>query len=319
MNNNPNFKPLPLFRGKHKQTVGGCVINFTFPPKSKTTYLLLPDQDMTTMEVATPPKVDETAPIVVMIHGLCGSHNSPYLVRLSKKLYQEGIRSVRLNMRGCGSSKGLARYMYHSQSSSDVALALKRLRKDYPNCPLYLIGFSMGGNLALKVAGELCRDGETLLDHVIAVSPPARLATSSYLMGQNRFYERHFVNLLTQDARFRQRLFPSLPQVNFRKDMTLREFDESFTAPHMGHSSAMEYYEASSSLPVIPHIEIPCEILYSMDDPIIDPFALDNLDLSSYVRIYKTENGGHMGFLGTPGSPMGFRWMDSVLFSWLDI
>lgn len=321
MDHDFKFKPFPLISGRHGQTIIGCFLNLYRDPKSLTHYCLLPDQDIVTYEVSTPPDWNEKRPTVVMVHGLCGSHKSVYLVRLSRKLYDRGIRSIRINMRGCGSGKGLARYSYHSKTSDDIYQILKQIKKNHPQSPLNLIGFSMGGNAVLKVAGEVSKRGEELIDQVIGVSPPVHLATSSRLLShpQNRIYERYFIKLLIDDIRYRQKLFSDLPQIKLHYDLRLFELDELYTAPHIGHSSAFEYYHYASSRPLIPHIEIPCKILYSLDDPIIDPTALDDLALSDKATVYKTENGGHMGFLGTPGFSGGFRWMDSVLFKWLGV
>ncbi|MEX0961839.1 MAG: alpha/beta fold hydrolase [Simkaniaceae bacterium] len=321
MSNSPDFKPFPFLSGRHGQTILASCINFYREPKSKTEYILLPDQDLLTMEISTPKSWSEEMPTIIMAHGLCGSHRSAYLIRLSKKLFKKGIRTCRLNMRGCGSSRGLARHMYPSDTSRDFYLACKQIKKRKPKSPLYLIGFSMGGNAVLKLAGELGRDNEHLIDHVIGISPPVQLATSSRMLGYpaNRIYERYFMKLLVEDATYRQKLFPELPQIRLHADMKLFDFDEHFTAPHIGHLSAVEYYEKSSAFSLLDQIKIPCEILYSLDDPIIDPNACDVLHLPPNVRIFKTQNGGHMGFLGSPGHFGGFRWMDSVLFQWLKV
>ncbi|MCI5053161.1 MAG: alpha/beta fold hydrolase [Simkaniaceae bacterium] len=319
MEENNYFKPFPLLSGYHGQTILGSLLNIGLFLSSKTEYVELPDKDEIAVEVSTPKRWKPDKPTVVLLHGLCGSHRSPYLVRLVKKLMRRGIQSVRMNLRGCGSGRGHARNFYHCGSSPDIIAVLEYMKKKYPDSPLILIGYSLGGHLVLKTAGELGDRGPELLEQVISVSPPVNLITSMRLLSnpKNRMYERYFLRHLLDSIYDLHALFPDLPPVSLPPDLTVFDFDELYVAPRLGFRSAFEYYKNCSSLPLIPNIRIPTHILFSKDDPIIDPHDIDTVKLPNCVEVTKTDHGGHLGFLGAPGTQHGFRWLDSMLLKWI--
>lgn len=314
-----DFQPLKFFSGCHAQTILGSLTSFCQAPNSEREYVCLPDMDCLTMERCTPPQWRPTDPTIVMIHGLCGSHNSNYLKRLSKKLYRQGVQTVRVNLRGCGSSKGLSRFFYHCGSSDDVLACVKLIKRKHPQSPITLVGFSLGGNIALKLAGELGEAGKELLAQVIAVNAPADLKSSVRLISQpkNMMYERYFIRLLRSDVYYRHRRF-GLPKVHLPITMSLYEFDENYIAPQIGYKSALDYYEACSAKKVIPHIAVSCQILFASDDPIIDTNCLDDESLPNNIQVIKTSHGGHLGFLASPMHKAGVRWMDHFVLSWIE-
>ncbi|MDE3048039.1 MAG: alpha/beta fold hydrolase, partial [Verrucomicrobiota bacterium] len=166
------FDPYPFLDDPHKQTIISSMVNFLFEPPSDEKRVKLPDGDVISLQVTTPRGWEPKKGTVVMVHGLCGSHQSPYMVRITKHLAQMGIRSVRYNMRGCGTGFGLAKNIYHSGRSDDLFECLKVLKIEHPDSPTVLIGFSLGGNIVLKLAGELGTLAPYFLDRVFAVSPP---------------------------------------------------------------------------------------------------------------------------------------------------
>jgi predicted alpha/beta-fold hydrolase len=241
------------------------------------------------------------------------------MLRLARKLWHCGVQVVCLNLRGCGSGKGLARQPYHSGRSEDVLAVLDDLRQVTPHSPMALLGFSLGGNIVLKLAGELQAAAATYLRQVIAVSPPADLAACARLLAQpaNRLYERRFVRLLRTDVLDRHARFPDLPRVELPEDLSLYAFDNLYTAPQCGFRNADDYYACCSAAPLVPQITIPCHILFAADDPLIDTTVLAGVDLPPTVQITYTTRGGHLGFLGIPGRPGGYRWMDTLLLEWI--
>jgi len=277
----------------------------------------LGDGDQIALEISTPEKWLSHHPTIVLVHGLCGSHRSHNMIRIARKFYEKGMRVVRLNLRGCGSGRGRARQIYHSGSSPDVRRALEILNRDYPESPITLIGYSLGGNIVLKLAGEMKE--KRLIQHVIAISPPADLAASSRMLGlfKNQIYERYFIALLISDINYRRRRFTDLPAVKLPLTVSMFEFDEHFLAPSIGYKNAAEYYAACSAKNYVKDIQIPCHILFAKDDPIIDPDSLDKVELPSIIRIVQTKRGGQLGFIGHPES--GFRWMDRILGRWVDM
>lgn len=314
------FRPFPLLTNGHLQTIVAARVYLPLEPPSITRLVCLPDGDRLALEVSTPRSWQSDAPTVAMVHGLCGCHRSPYMMRLAWKLWRCGVRAVRINLRGCGSGKGLARQPYHSGRSEDVLAVLVDLHQSTPQSPITLIGFSLGGNIALKLAGELAA-AATYLKQVIAVCPPADLAACSRLLSQpaNRVYERHFMRLLRAAVLERQTRFPDLPRVELPQRLSLYAFDNLYTAPRCGFRDADDYYARCSAAPLVPRITIPCRILFAADDPFIDATVFDGQALPANVQVVRTARGGHLGFLGVPGRPGGYRWMDALLLEWLGV
>lgn len=319
MNFHLDFKPLAFFSGCHAQTILGSLTCFAKAPSSSTEYIRLPDGDLIAMERCTPGGWKENDPTIVLVHGLCGSHSSNYLQRLSKKFHSQGVQTVRVNLRGCGSGKGLARYFYHCGSSLDVLACLKQIKRIHPQSPISLVGFSLGGNIVLKCAGELGEAASEILVQVIAVNAPCDLKRCVQRIRRpaNQMYERYFIGLLRADVHYRHERF-GLPKVFLPPTMSIFEFDEYYIAPQMGYRSALEYYESCSSKRFVSNITISCQILFAKDDPIIETNCLDDLFLPENVRVIKTTHGGHLGFLSSPFSKTGARWMDHFLISWIN-
>lgn len=315
--NHPDFKPFPFFVGSHSQTVAGSFLTFSRNPKSITRLVHLPDGEKITLEVSTPSGWKSTGPTVVMVHGLCGSHLSPYLIRIAKKLCSRNVRSIRLNLRGCGSGKGHAKRMYHDGMSDDVWKALEEIKKDAPKSSLTLLGISLGGNVVLKMAGERGEEAKQLIDKVIGINPPIDLQASNKRLSKNRVYERYFMSDLRSDVLFIHQHFEDLPPIEIPHAMSLKEFDEFYIAPQAGFASASEYYYACSSGRLLPEIRVPCHILFAKDDPIVDCNVLGEIKTPENVKIHVTEHGGHLGYLGFPGREGGFYWMDSMILQWI--
>ncbi len=313
------FDPYPFIEDPHKQTIISSMVHFLFEPPSDEKIVKLPDGDKISLQITTPREWKPTDLTVFMVHGLCGSHKSPYLIRLAKRLEPYGIRSIRYNMRGCGSGKGLAKSIYHSGRSEDVFECLKVLKKENPEAPIILIGFSLGGNVVLKLAGELGSLASTFLEKVIAVSPPMELYSSILLLGspENAIYEKYFYKLLRADVHYLQKTFKDLPRIQLPRKLKIYEFDQLYTAPTCGFSSAIDYYDKCSSAHFIEDIEIPCNILLSEDDPIVSPHSLGHFPTSKYVSVYKTKKGGHMGYLGKYEGKDGIYWLDNLLLDWI--
>jgi len=307
------FDPFPWLGSPHAQTILSSLLAWTSEPPSSQKLVSLPDGDRLSLEITTPKNWPSTDPTVILLHGLCGSHRSSYLVRMTHKNQSLGLRTVRVNMRGCGSGRGLAKQFYHSGRSEDVHEVLKALKNEHPNSPLFLIGYSMGANIALKLAGEL---GSThLLDKVIAVSPPADLllCVKMFDKPENAIYERHFSRALRRHV---SNLMKEEAPV-FPKNLKVIEFDELMTAPLNGFTSALDYYAKCSSASFVPKIRLPCKILFAEDDPFIVHSVLDTLEIPANVQIFKTKKGGHLGYLGNPLHKKGVRWLDSLIVDWL--
>jgi len=319
MRKNERFNPLPFVKGFHQQTILGSMLNVHLLLGSKTQLVELDDGDKIALEVSTPRKWKSHNLTLVMVHGLCGSHRSPYIVRIAKKMMNRGIRVVRMNLRGCGSGRGLCKNIYHCGSSDDVKQVLKYLKAGQPESAISLMGFSLGANIVLKLAGELNCHGPQYLRQVIAISPPINLVSSMRLLcdPSNFMYERYFLRHLLSDIYALHEKYPELGPVYLPEDITVFDLDELYIAPRLGYISAFDYYKSCSSIHQIPKITVPCDILFAEDDPIIDHRDIDSVVLPENVDVHKTKNGGHLGFLGMPGKKAGLHWLDDLLLGWI--
>ncbi len=313
------FRPLPFLSGGHAQTIIATLWP-NGPERFDSVHeaVELSDGDKMVVVTSTPAGWQAGDRTVVMVHGLCGCYRSPYMSRLAGKLWARGLRVVRVNLRGCGSGAGLARHPYHSGRSDDVRHVLRWLDRTPPRSPVTLLGFSLGGTIALKLAGEDAGEPSGGLDSVIAVSAPIDLAACARLIErpQNRTYENYFLRRLLGDVRARQRAFPDLPPLTFPQRLSLRGFDDYYTAPRSGFHSAADYYERSSSAPLIPRITVPTLMIVSRDDPFIAARPFDEIPQAPHLERCVTGRGGHLGFLGFTGGP-GLRWMDARLLDWI--
>ncbi len=315
----PDFRPLPLLSNPHVQTVLAILFKgrpFSFASTEHT--VALPDGDHLVLHDSVPPGWQPGDRIALLVHGLGGSHQAGSVQRLAGLLLPAGLRVVRLDLRGCGRGLPLARRPYHAGCSGDLRAAAAEVHRWSPTSPLVLIGFSLGGNIVLKLAGEAAEQPVPGLECVVAAAPPIHLERCSELLAlpRNRFYERHFLHHLLRLVRQRQRLFPDLPQVRFPPHLTLRVFDDLYTAPRSGYAGALDYYRRAASAPLIPAIRVPALILTARDDPFIAVEPFEDLAVPPHVEVRILDQGGHLGFLGWDGAG-GIRWAERRIAEWV--
>lgn len=313
------FDPFFLFQSSLGQTLMGWLLNVPTKPKSSTQLITLPDEDKLALEITTPKGWKKDDLTVILIHGLCGSHNSMYLIRITKKLEKKNIRIIRVNLRGCGSGRGLARSTYHCGRTDDIFEALKVIKEETPDSPKVLVGYSMGGNIVLKLAGELQAEASSYVNKVIAVNPPIDMRRSVKLFQtpENNLYLRYFSNLLREDIEYMKSHFEGFPKIDLPKNMTIEEFNKLFVVPYFGFKDVEEYYQYASSKYVIPKIKVPCKVLFSQDDPIVSWESIKEVEVPENMDIYVTKKGGHLGYLGNTYDEKGFYWLDSILYNWI--
>jgi uncharacterized protein len=305
------FDPLPGFSSPHLQTIMACFVPGGLPPPSQPKIIRLNDGDALCCEVSTPKAWTENDKTVVMIHGLCGCHSATYMVRASRKFYQKGYRAIRLNMRSCGSGSKLAKLPYHGGLSSDILQVIQVLKKETPASPITLIGFSLGGNIALKLAGELGEKGMDLIDTTIAICPPIDLGETAKIMARptNTLYNRYYMYNLDRLTK---------PWTKGRPFKNIYEFDELVTAPTWGFNNPQEYYTAASSRHKLAHVKHTCHILFAEDDPFIDHKLCLNSKRSDTINVWLSKYGGHMGFLGWADQEHGYFWLDKLLLDFTE-
>jgi hypothetical protein len=241
-------------------------------------------------------------PTIVAWHGIEGSSASNYMLATAEKGFRAGFNIIRVNLRNCGGTENLTPTLYHGGLSEDLrAVVHELIDKDHIS-KMVVVGFSLGGNLVLKLAGEYGDNPPPEILGVCAVSPSVDLTASAELIlkRSNWIYQQDFVRRLKKRIRAKHKLYPELYDIRgLRQVRTLRQFDERFTAPAHGFADAADYYYRSSSLRVIDKIRIPTLIIHAKDDPFI-PFApLRDPELSNnpYILLVATERGGHVAFI----------------------
>jgi len=313
------FRPLPLLRNPHIQTVLGALVpGLDCPQPDQQRVVRLPDGDAVVLHNNTPPGWQPGGPLALLVHGLSGSHLSPHIRRLAALLLSHRVRVARMDLRGAGAGLPLSRRCYHAGRSDDVRAALDEMHTWSPSSPLLLMGLSLGGALVLKMAAESADRPVPGLVRVAAVAPPIDLPRCSALLSlrKNRIYEDNFLRDLTLEARLRQRFFSDLPPLSFPRRMTMRLFDELYTAPRGGFASADDYYRKTSCAALIPHIQVPTLILTARDDPFIAIEPFEELKVPANVLVRLVAHGGHLGFLGWDGAG-GIRWAERRMVEWL--
>jgi predicted alpha/beta-fold hydrolase len=248
-------------------------------------------------------------PTLLLVHGLEGSSESIYMLSTALKAYRAGFNVLRLNMRTCGDTLELTQTLYNSGMSQDLRALVEELVERDELTDVFLGGFSLGGNMSLKLAGEYGAGFPPELKGVCAISPSVELAASSATIEQrsNWVYQRRFIRSLKRRMREAARLYPERYDASeLALVRTLREFDERYTAPHGGFRDAADYYARSSSLPLIPRIQIPTLIIHAEDDPFIpfDSLRHPSVGANPNVILLAPPHGGHVGFVSdghTPG------------------
>jgi uncharacterized protein len=320
-----DFVPHPWLSGPHRQTLVGAWLGMggNHLP-ADTTLLRLPDGDCLGLLDSRPPGWTPHGPVAVIGHGLTGTHRSAHVVRLARTLYRCGLRVFRVDLRGNGAAQGHARGIYHAGHSDDLRAAVDEVQTRCRGSAIAVVGVSMSGNIALKMAAEVSRGHVLGLRTVVALCPPIDLAASAqrFKEPRNRLYERYFVRRLMNQAGERLRRYPEFGPVAFRRRMHLREFDDLYTAPQAGFGGVADYYTRASSAALIRSISIPTLILASRDDPLVDARAFHELRASlpagHPVRVLLTRAGGHLGYIARGRRHACRHWLDDLISGWLE-
>jgi predicted alpha/beta-fold hydrolase len=254
---------------------------------------------------------DRDAPVLVLVHGLEGSSASNYMLGIAEKAGHSGFHVIRLNQRNCGGTELLTPTLYNSGMSSDYRAVFEELSSGDGFSRIFFAGYSMGGNLVTKMAGEFGDDVPKALRGVAAVCPSINLGACADELERrnNYFYQRHFVaGLLSRYAR-KVELFPQRYSPNgFGRIRTVRQFDDAITAPHFGYRDAQEYYEAAGAKRVIDKIRVPMLLITAQDDPFV-PFEAtraSGVEKNPAILFKAPKHGGHCGFISDQGGSERF-------------
>jgi uncharacterized protein len=316
------FVPRRGLSGGHVQTVASFLIKRHFH---------LPTPEKRLIEVESGVRVlchchwqpDRTGPLtIIVVHGLEGSSDSQYMLGITQKALAVGMNVVRFNQRNCGGTEALAPTLYHSGRSNDVAAVARELIARDGVSRLTLAGFSMGGNLVLKLAGEWGAQAPPQFRAVAACCPAMDLAASADALHEpgNRLYELYFLWNLRRRMIHKARLFPEQYDVTRMRGMkSLRDFDDKMTAYYSGFAGAADYYARAAAANVVGRIAVPALILHAANDPFIRITAETRRKIASNPNItfVETEDGGHCAFLGTrTGADDGY-WAENQMVNFL--
>lgn len=244
-----------------------------------------------------------TALTLIVVHGLEGSHESQYMLGIARNGLAAGMNVVLMNQRNCGGMDACAPTLYNSSLSGDIAAVAQSVVKNDGVSRFGLIGFSMGGNLVLKLAGEWGAAGPPEFRAVAAICPAMDLAASADALHEpsNRLYEWYFLWRLFRRFREKTRLFPqNFDASRLRGVTSLRLFDDLVTAPYCGFTGADDYYERAAAARVVSQIAVPALIVHAGNDPFIrvTPETRAQVLANPNITYIETEDGGHCAFIG---------------------
>jgi len=260
-------------------------------------------------------------PIVLVIHGLEGSSQSPYVRGILKAIEQRGWRGAVMNLRGCsGEDNRLAR-AYHSGDTDDVHTIIQHLKTQHPDTPLAVVGYSIGGNMLLKWLGEQGRNHPTHINATVAVSVPFDLGNCADVLSHSlfRLYENYFMKRLkARIMRKQQTMAMPVSEPELQQLSSIREFDDKITAPLHGFTDANDYYSRSSCRQYLPNIKHDCLIIHAKDDPFMTPSVIpDASELSDSIIMELYDYGGHVGFVSGSIPGRANYWLEQRIIEYL--
>lgn len=297
------FIPMKGFSNGHFQTILPSILSKNEHAEYQHQPLELPDGDFLDLAWQHLPSEDSRA-IVIIFHGLEGSVRSPYAFKLMKALDLKGFNSVVMHFRGCYDRPNRLARAYHSGETGDARYFIEYLTREYSERKLAAVGFSLGGNMLMKLQGEM--GASSPLFAAVSVSAPLRLEHSStYIQkGVSRFYQWYLMQSLKESLleKFEDHDYEKL--IGLKKEVvtslkTFWQYDDAYTGPIHGFKDAAAYYKASSAAPFLEKITIPTLIIHAKDDPFMPETILPPQEsLPHNISLEVSAHGGHVGFVG---------------------
>ena len=304
-----SFKPARWLRNRHAQTIYPSLPWAGAPKKTvRREYLELPDGDSTVVDWMTEGPAEESgAPVLIILHGLEGSVDSPYARMLMHAAARNNWRAAVLHFRDCGDYRNKLPRRYHAGETADIRYFLEYLRSNGHSGPMLAAGYSLGGNVLLKYLGE--NGLATPLDAAAAVSVPLNLHDSADALssGFSKFYQSLLIKRMKKAvARKFDQYTAAFDWHRAMAATTFAEFDDAVTAPLHGFAGKDEYYDRCSSIGFLQDIRRPTLIINALDDPFLLPRTVPDANrISADVQLELACNGGHVGFIdgGLPWKP----------------
>jgi predicted alpha/beta-fold hydrolase len=304
----------PLFCSPHLQTIAGhlwkrpdAAAEF---PVERRLYRTEPDVQVL---VCSQRPHGQARGEIFMVHGLEGSGEAGYIRSLSVAALRAGFAAHRFHMRTCGGTEHLCRTLYHAGLTSDLLAVLREFRKD-GRAPAFLAGYSLGGNMVLKLAGEMGESAREYVQGICTVSAPLDLAACARRMTEpdNRVYEARLVRAMRKrlcaTGRYQMGEFAGMRSVH--------ELDDRFTAPSFGFGDAANYYRTQSAIGYLAGLRVPALLIQAKDDTFV-PFAIYEsaaVRSNPWIQLMATEHGGHLGFIGRGPNRL---WSDKAIMEWI--
>ena len=307
----PEFVASRWMRGGHRMTLASLL-----PRKHRGAGAALERRlvrvDAETQVVAVYQSAPGATATILFVHGLTGCSESAYMIGAASNALAVGLHTVRLNIRNCGGTEHLTPTLYRANLTADIEAVARALRAE-GHGSIVVVGWSLGGNMALRLAAELGEQDDDLIAGIVTVSPAIDLPRCANAIDApgSWFYRRYFLRELRRKMRRKASLFPGRFDVaRLRGIETMREFDDRFTAPDGGYVSAADYYSRASALPVLESIRIPVCILASRDDPLVPFTSFDDPRVQDHphIRLVATDHGGHCGFFAAKRGLDASRW-----------
>lgn len=315
------YRPHPLLRSGHLQTLFVGVIDGLRPNNQTIPHRIrLDDGEQMVVHEELGPTISADAPLAILVHGLGGDHSAAYLSRIAYQLRRRNRKVWRVDLRGSGHGFDLAWKPANAGCSSDLLAVVQKAAEVHSASPIFLVGFSLSGNIVLKMLGELAAGQfpinlqESGIQRSIAITPPICLNDCADNMDRfsRRIYTKYYAKSLMNQADRKRELFdqwqqrPTYPAVK-----TIRQFDERFTAPLSGYRDAADYYGQASSIQWLPNIRTPTEIVMDRHDPIVTwKSHLKAQYDPKWVHFHHTSYGGHMGYFGLDDNGQLIRWLE---------
>jgi len=303
----------PFYRG-HAQTMAGNFLPRRNELPSAEERLIRVEPEVQVLCHCHWQAQPSAATTLILVHGLEGSSDSQYVIGTGSKAWRAGMNVVRMNMRNCGGTEQLGPTLYNSAMSADVGVVAETLIREEALPRIAFAGFSMGGNLVLKLLGEWGAQAPSQIMAAVGVSPAMDLAESADALHDraNRIYEWRFLHGLRRRIQRKAALYPDRFDTRYLRGVrSLREFDDQVTARYCGFRDAQDYYTRAASAQVLDRIAVPTLILHADDDPFIRvlPETRRKLTQNPYITYIETANGGHCAFLAEANGYDG-RWAE---------
>jgi predicted alpha/beta-fold hydrolase len=299
----PEFEPHPLLKNGHAMTIVSAFVprRFDIPPAELKLFRVDPETQLLSHCHWQPGKPKD-APVIVIVHGLEGSSDGNYVRGIAEKAFHRGFHVVRMNQRNCGDTEALTPTLYNSGMSADYRAVFEELSDADGFEQIFFAGYSMGGNLVTKMAGEFGAAVPKALRGVCAVCPALDLGACADALERwdNYAYQRRFVKGLMSRYARKHKLFPQrYPIVGLRPVRTVRQFDDVITAPHFGYRDAQDYYDHVGAKRVAAQIRVPTLMIIAQDDPFVPlaSFIAVKISENPAIQFVAPQHGGHCGFI----------------------